>query len=151
MKPLITGVACLAAGVVIGQLTAHPKSEGMPPTAVVSNVADLSPTRRLAQEIEVPINLRDTSIDEALDYLRVRSRKNSGANSTFHDDRLAFVLVDPNKTAKHVDLIHSHAKIDKLCEWIAELSGLTVAFEDDAIVFRANQNAAEQAVAPNGP
>jgi hypothetical protein len=136
MKTLITGLVCLVVGGVISQMVFRSKPEI--PLATASSGSELSATRRSAQEIEVPIiRLEDTPIEEALDYLRVRSRKNSGANSSSADDRLAFVLVDPNKTARRMDLSHQRVKMDKLCERIAELSGLNVAFEEDAIVFRA--------------
>ncbi len=150
MKTLVAGVVCLIVGIVIGQVTAHSKSDRTP-AVVASNVSDLSSTRRLAQEIELPAILNDTTVDVALDYLRLRSRQNFGTNSNPADERLAFVLVDPNKTARPVDLRYQSVKMDKLCERIAELSGLTVAFEDDAIVFRAKQSLAEQVVAPTGP
>jgi len=138
MKTLITGLVCLVVGGVIGQMSLHSKAEIPPGKISASSGSELSATRRLAHEIEVPIiRLKDTPIDEALDYLRVRSRKDGGANSSSADDRLAFVLVDPSKTARRLDLSHQRVKMDKLCERIAELSGLSVAFEEDAIVFRA--------------
>jgi hypothetical protein len=136
MKTLVTGIVCLVVGVAIGQAISHSKSDRMPAPAVAPNVSAISSTRRLAQEIEVPVaRFENTPIKEALDYLRLRSRTNPNDSSVA--DRLAFVLVDPNKTARPMDLSHQHVKMDILCERVAELSGLNVAFEEDAIVFRA--------------
>lgn len=152
-RALIIGITALFVGAAIGHLLTRAFLVIPERANLERSVPAESPTRAFAKGLIVRIVPFDegVSIEEAVDYLRGQARTGVEIDGMPKPYRLNFVVADPNHTAKHFNLSLRDIRLDQLCERIAQVSGMTVSFDDDAIVFAASTKSGEQAAAPNGP
>ena len=68
-------------------------------------------------------------VEEALNSIKTKEEA--------PDHPINFIIIDPDKTALNITLQMKDVKLDQLCRRLAQLSGLSVSFEEDAIVFEA--------------
>lgn len=95
-----------------------------------------SPTREFAGKLVISrIDFAATPISEVVEYLRGQSRTGVELENEPPPFRLNFVVVDPDHTARPVDLQLKSVSLERACEHVARVAGLDVAFESDAIVF----------------
>ena len=103
-------------------------------------MTDRSPTRKFAQELEIPFaDFEKATLEETVDYLRSISRIGLNLDTKAQPYRLNFIILDPNKKSKPIGLLMKNVKLDTLCERIAQISGVSVSFNTDAIVFSARE------------
>jgi len=152
---LLYGITGLLAGVAIGHFATLGYLEVPKRATVERPLTAESPTRAFAKGLVVRIVPFDfdegVSIEEAVDFLRGQARTGVEIDGMPKPYRLNFVVADPNHMAKKFKLSMRDIRLDQLCERIAQVSGMTVSFDDDAIVFAALKKSSEQAVSPNGP
>ena len=150
---LLYGFTGLLAGAAIGHFLTLSSSEVPVREPIKPPVTAESPTRAFAKGVVVRIVPFDegVSIEEAVDYLRGQARTGVEIDGMPKPYRLNFVVADPNHMVKQFKLSVRDIRLDQLCERIAQISGMSVSFESDAIVFTALPKPGEQAVAPNGP
>jgi len=134
-----TAIVCSVAGALAGHLATRwwmyePSREDA--EQVVERIA---PTRKFAQGIQVPvIDFDGASLMEVVDYLRSISRTGIAIQGEPAPYRLNFVVDDPDRIARPVVLRMKDVRLDQLCERVAQMAGIGVSFEDDAIVFAAH-------------
>lgn len=153
MKRQVTiGMICLVIGAGIGHLiTRQSMFRSLKPTMEKALAKD-SPTRTLAREIIVPkISFDGAESNEAVAYLRGITRPGLEFGDLPKPKSLNFVIVDPNHTAKPITLDLREVRLDLLCERIAQVAGLTVSFDEDAIVFAGRNNPGESGRGPQNP
>jgi len=139
LKLILAGGLIFSTGIIIGYVLgqAFPHFE--------QTAADTSTTRALARTYEIPIiDFEDVPISDAIDYLRSLTRTPVEIEGGPEYQRLNFVLQDPTTSARHLNLILRDIPLDRLCELIAEDSGLDLSFGEHAIVFSAGTQQAEQ-------
>ena len=153
MKRQVTiGLVCLVIGAGIGHLiTRQSMFRSLQPTRAEALSKD-SPTRTLAREIIVPkISFDEAESNEAVEYLRGITRPGLEFDDLPKPKSLNIVIVDPNHTAKPITLDLREVRLDLLCERIAQVAGLTVSFDEDAIVFAGRNNPGESGRGPQNP
>ncbi len=96
------------------------------------------------------VPLDNAELQDAVDYLRTCSRTGIEIDGMPKPYRLNYIIVDPHRVAKPITLRLQDIRLDQLCERIAQVSGMTVSFDSDAIVFAASTKG-EQVMPPNGP
>ena len=89
-------------------------------------------------------------LEDAVDYLRTCSRTGIEIDGMPKPYRLNYIIVDPHRVAKPITLRLQDIRLDELCERIAQVSGMTVSFDRDAIVF-AEPTKGEQVADGNRP
>lgn len=95
-----------------------------------------SKTLEYSQKIEVPfVDFEETSLEEAVDYLRSISRSGRDVPGAPPQFRLNFIVHDPEHGSRSINLSMMTVRLDQLCERIAQAAGVNVTFEADAIVF----------------
>lgn len=96
------------------------------------------PTLFFAKKLVVPRALFEaTPLAEAVDFLRSMSRTGMEIDGTPAPFKLDFVVLDPDKRARPVDLDVKSIPLDELCEKVAAAAGMSVRFDTEAIVFHA--------------
>ena len=139
LKLILAGGLILSLGILIGYFL----GQSFPYSG--QTAADTSSTRALARTYEIPIiDFEDVPISDAIDYLRSLTRTPVEIEGGSEYQRLNFVLQDPTNSARHLNLILRDIQLDRLCELIAEDSGLDLSFGEHAIVFSAATHQAEQ-------
>jgi hypothetical protein len=144
---LLFGFIGVLAGVAIGHFMTR-EFWNVPKIASLELPSSVeSPTRAFAKELVVRIVPFDegVSIEDAVDYLRGQARTGIEIDGKPKPYCLNFVIVDPNHTAKEIRLSLRDIRLDLLCERVAQVSGLTVSFDEDAIVFAATSKQGGQA------
>jgi hypothetical protein len=136
----MSGTSKIALGVVTGILIGHfltriVFSNGN--SAQSDAVCYTTPqTLEHSQKIEVPfVDFEDTSLEEAIDYLRSISRSGRDVPGEPPQFRLNFIVHDPEHGSRSINLSMMSVRLDQLCERIAQAAGVNVTFESDAIVF----------------
>jgi hypothetical protein len=138
MKPsaLLLGITGLLVGGAIGHYATLAFSEIPKRQTTGQPLPVESPTRAFAKGLIVRAALFEgVTIEEAVDYLRGQARTGMEIDGMPKPYRLNFVVVDPNHKAMQFDLNLRDIQLDQLCERIAQVSGMTVSFDSDAIVF----------------
>ncbi len=140
LKPILTGGLILGLGILIG----YYPGQSFPHSS--QTTTDTYSTRALARTYEIPIiDFEDVPISDAIDYLRSLTRTPVEIEGGPEYQQLNFVLQDATTSARHLNLILRDIPLDRLCELIAEDSGLDLSFGEHAIVFSAPTHQAEQA------
>jgi hypothetical protein len=145
----------IAIGFLFGALTGHLvtrfgilSGEHAPSPTLIEPA---SPTLDFSKKIVVPmVDFEQTSLDEAVDYLRSMSRTGMEISDAPPPYRLNFIVDDPKHAARPINLRMKSVRLDQLCERIAQAAGVRVTFEPDAIVFSARDPRVEQAGSSNG-
>lgn len=131
---LSAGMALFCIGVVVGYLLGETRSRQYP------SLAHFRSTRSFAHTFRIPmIDFENVALVDAVDYLRSLTRPPVEIEGGPTYRRLNFVVIDPEEIARPVNLRLSDIPLDRLCELIAENSGLEVSFEREAIVFSARK------------
>lgn len=146
---LLAGTIGVLSGIAIGHFLTLAYLETPKNATLERQSSPESPTKAFAKELivrNVPFDPsgEGVSIEEAVDYLRGQARTGVEIDGETKPYRLNFVIVDPSHTAKKIRLRLRDIRLDQLCERIAQVSGLTVSFDDDAIVFTSSSNPGEQ-------
>jgi hypothetical protein len=132
---IIKALIILIIGFLLGYSVADFKKANSDNTATNKKIIPLSPTLKYAQEITVPFTeFENSTLKDAVLYLRAITRKGIDTDGHPHY-RLNFIFVDPEQSAKPINLRLDNVRLDILCQRIAEVAGVSVRFDDDAIVF----------------
>ncbi len=137
-------MAGLILGGVIGHITTRSFSAAAEKKAPGQPASVTSPTETAAATVVIPlIDLEDTTIEEVIDFLRVRVPDLERKGVTSSPKYLNFLIFDSDSTAKEMTMVLRDIRLDHLCERLAQASGLSVSFDDDAIVFAASSHPGE--------
>ena len=145
------GFVSLIAGLTIGHIATRSLMQVPKPITAVTPSPVESPTKTFARGIMVPLVPFDNApLEDAVDYLRTCSRTGIEIDGMPKPYRLNYIIVDPHRVAKPITLRLQDIRLDELCERIAQVSGMTVSFDRDAIVF-AEPTKGEQVADGNRP
>lgn len=99
-----------------------------------------SPAREFAKKLIVPRALFEAApLADAVEFLRSMARTGMEIDGAPEPFKLNFVVLDPDKRAKPVDLDVKSIPLDELCEKVAAASGMKVRFDAEAVVFHARE------------
>lgn len=130
-------MALFCIGLVAGYFLGEIRSREYP------TLAHFRSTRSFAHTFRIPTSdFENVALEDAVDYLRSLTRTPVEVEGGPTYRRLNFVVLDPEETARPLNLRLGDVPLDRLCELIAENSGLEVEFEREAIVFSARKPAA---------
>lgn len=135
----------IAIGFLLGALIGHLMTRLGLPTGdhapLPTLIEPASPSLEFSKKIVVSmVDLEQTSLGEAVDYLRSTSRTGVEIPGEPPPFRLNFIVDDPMHAARPIDLRMKSVRLDQLCGRIAQAAGVRVTFEPDAIVFSAEDS-----------
>ncbi|WP_345714453.1 hypothetical protein [Luteolibacter yonseiensis] len=133
-----SGMIAMICSFMVGAVTGMLIMRASLPNGESVRSEDLEPslTRGFAENLVISqIDMEAVPLPEAVDYLRSKSRTGVEVDGLPPPFRLNFVVVDPKRLARPVDLKLKSVRLDRVCERIAQAAGVRVAFDTDAIVF----------------
>ena len=135
----MVGVVGVSVGIVLGHLFTKSSPRSVDADEIELAADAESPTLLQAREFVIPIiDFEDTTIQEAVEFLRAQTRRGVEIDGVPRPDPLNFVVVDPNNRAALLSIRLRDIRLDYLCERIAQVAGIEVSFDQDAIVFTAD-------------
>jgi hypothetical protein len=147
IRSILAGMALFCVGLVAGYLLGETRSREYP------TFAHFRSTRSFAHTFRIPtIDFEKVPLADAVDYLRSLTRTPVEVEGGPSYRKLNFVVIDPGKIARPLNLRLRDVPLDRLCDLIAEDSGLEVTFGRDAVVFSARKaQPAPNAEEPSAP
>ncbi len=132
---LLTGAACFSAGILCGRY--FPRQPAAGERLFGSGVE--SPTSVYGRHIFLPVvSFDNATISEIVDYLRSQTRTGIELKEASEPPaKLNFIIHDPGQIARPVTLELRNARLKDVCDRVAQLSGLRISYDHDAIVFSA--------------
>lgn len=132
-------LAIFCFGVAVGYLLGETRSHEYP------TFAHFRSTRSFAHTFRIPtIDFENVPVADAVDYLHSLTRTPVEIEGGPTYRKMNFVLLDPENVSRPLNLRLRDIPLDRLCDLIAEDSGLEVSFGRDAVVFSARKPQAEQ-------
>ena len=127
---LLTGAACFSAGILCGRY--FPRQPAAGERLFGSGVE--SPTSVYGRHIFLPVvSFDNATISEIVDYLRSQTRMGIELKEASEPPaKLNFIQI-----ARPVTLGLRNARLKDVCDRVAQLSGLRISYDHDAIVFSA--------------
>jgi hypothetical protein len=107
-----------------------------PPSPATTNTQGADTSQKFARNLILPsIDFKDVSLEEAIDFLRLRSRELSAGQPASSVPN--FIVMDPQKKAQPITLQLKNIPLEQACNRIGEMAGLRVKYDQAAIVFKA--------------